>query len=115
MEIRSLRADDLEQAWELDRYAFRSAPEKRGSYLHWDPVRITGAFENGRLLATVGALAFGAASVYTGRRLRRFPRRRFARRRRRRIPPTAAARRRCRRRRFETPGRRRSRHSANRL
>ncbi len=52
MEIRSLHAEDLEQAWELDRYAFHSAPKKRDSYMHWDPARLTGAFENGRLLGS---------------------------------------------------------------
>ena len=59
MEIRSLREDELEQAWELDRYAFNTPARRRELFLRWDPSRLVGAFESGRLVALTGGLDFG--------------------------------------------------------
>jgi predicted acetyltransferase len=59
VEIRSLREDELEQAWELDRYAFNSPAAHRDLFLRWDPSRLVGAFEGGRLVALTGGLGFG--------------------------------------------------------
>lgn len=59
MVLRSLRPEDLEQAWELDRYAFNAPDERRRLFLRWDPARLVGAFEDGRLVAQAGAIGFG--------------------------------------------------------
>lgn len=60
MEIRALREDDLERAWELDRESFRVSPDQRERFLRLhDPARMVGAFDGGRLVAMVGAHAFG--------------------------------------------------------
>jgi predicted acetyltransferase len=59
VEIRSLREDELEQAWELDRYAFNAPARHRDVFLRWDPSRLVGAFESGRLVALTGGLDFG--------------------------------------------------------
>jgi predicted acetyltransferase len=59
VEIRSLRDGELEQAWELDRYAFNAPAEHRERFLRWDPARLVGAFDGGRLVAMTGVLGFG--------------------------------------------------------
>jgi predicted acetyltransferase len=59
MEIRSLRGDELEQAWELNHYAFNTSARHRELFLRWDPSRLVGAFESGRLVALTGGLDFG--------------------------------------------------------
>ncbi len=59
MEIRSLRPEDLEQAWELDRYSFNAPDEFRRLFLGWDPACLVGAFADGRLVAQAGAIGFG--------------------------------------------------------
>ncbi len=59
MEIRSLRAADMEQAWELDREAFNSPGDRKDHFLRWEPERLVGAFDAGRLVALSGALPFG--------------------------------------------------------
>ncbi len=59
MEIRSLRPEELEQAWELDRYSFNAPEENRQLFLRWDPARLMGAFADGRLVAQAGAIGFG--------------------------------------------------------
>ena len=59
MEIRSLREDELEQAWELDRYAFNTPARRRELFLRWDPSRLVGTFEGDRLVALTGGLDFG--------------------------------------------------------
>lgn len=60
MEIRTLRPDDLEQAWQLDRDSFHEPEGKRSTFLEWqDPARFVGAFDRGRLVAMSGVHAFG--------------------------------------------------------
>jgi len=60
MEIRSLRPDDLEQAWELDRESFHVPEENRSHFLAWqDPACFVGAFEGGRLVALSGVHELG--------------------------------------------------------
>ncbi len=59
MEIRSLRPEELEQAWELDRYSFNAPEKNRRRFLRWDPARLRGAFTDGRLVAMVGTFGFG--------------------------------------------------------
>ncbi|MDH3210914.1 MAG: GNAT family N-acetyltransferase [Myxococcales bacterium] len=70
MEIRSLREDELEQAWELDRYSFNAPAQHRDRFLRWDPSRLVGAFDGGRLVAMTGAHElgqfFGGRSVPMG-------------------------------------------------
>ncbi|MGH7336847.1 MAG: GNAT family N-acetyltransferase, partial [Myxococcota bacterium] len=51
MEIRSLRAPELEQAWELDRDAFHVKPAGREGFVRLDPARAIGTFEGERLIA----------------------------------------------------------------
>ncbi len=51
MEIRPLRASELERAWELDRDAFHVRSQQRESFLGRDPARAIAAFEGERLLA----------------------------------------------------------------
>ncbi len=65
MEIRALVQDDLEQAWALDREAFNSPLERKEHFLRWEPARLIGAFDGGRLVATSGA--FGFAQFFGGR------------------------------------------------
>jgi len=68
MEIRVLREEDLEQAWELDRVSFHVPAERREGFLRLHvPERTVGAFEAGRLVAMVGAHAFG--QYFGGRRV----------------------------------------------
>ena len=60
MEIRTLRASEIELAWKLGADAFHTAPEKREFFLrHVDPGRTMGAFDDARLVAMVAAIAFG--------------------------------------------------------
>lgn len=59
MEIRCLRVDDLEQAWALDQEAFNSSDERKQGFLRWEPARLIGAFDGGRLVAMSGAIGFG--------------------------------------------------------
>ncbi|MDJ0848124.1 MAG: GNAT family N-acetyltransferase [Myxococcota bacterium] len=59
MEIRALDRNDLEQAWDLDREAFNSPLERKEHFLRWEPERLIGAFDDGRLVATSGAFGFG--------------------------------------------------------
>ncbi len=60
MELRTLRKDDLEQAWELDRDAFHVPAEHRDRFLAFtDPERHLGFFDAGRLVALTGMHAFG--------------------------------------------------------
>ena len=60
MEIRSLRPDDLEQAWELDRDSFHVPLGNREDFLEWqDPSHFVGAFDGGRLVALSGVEDFG--------------------------------------------------------
>jgi predicted acetyltransferase len=66
MEIRTLRPDDLEQAWELDRESFHVPEENRSGFLAWqEPARLVGAFEGSRLVALAGVHEFG--QFYGGR------------------------------------------------
>jgi predicted acetyltransferase len=67
MEIRRLRASELEQAWQLDQDAFHSPDAQREGFLRWDPERLVGAFEGGRLVAMSGAIGFG--QFFGGRRV----------------------------------------------
>jgi predicted acetyltransferase len=70
MEIRALRASDLEPAWELDRDAFHIPAERREAMLRRDPERMTGAFDGGRLVAMTHthrmAQYFGGRAVPMG-------------------------------------------------
>ena len=60
MEIRTLRASELELAWELDADSFHVAPEKREAALRFsDPERFLGAFEGERLVGMTSAFPFG--------------------------------------------------------
>jgi predicted acetyltransferase len=59
VEIRALRQSELEQAWELDHYAFHTSPDRRELFMTWDPARLVGAFEGDRLVSMAGALPFG--------------------------------------------------------
>jgi predicted acetyltransferase len=59
VQIRALRPSELEQAWELDRDAFHVPVERREALLRRDPLRITGAFENARLVAMTHVYRFG--------------------------------------------------------
>jgi predicted acetyltransferase len=60
VEIRTLRKDDLEQAWELDRDSFHTPPERKQHFLRFaEPARWMGAFDGGRLVAATAAHAFG--------------------------------------------------------
>jgi predicted acetyltransferase len=60
VEIRTLRNDDLEQAWALDHDAFHVPAERKQHFLRFaDASRWVGAFENGRLVAANAAHAFG--------------------------------------------------------
>lgn len=60
MEIRTLRASELELAWELEADSFHAAPEKREAMLRFsDPARILGAFEGERLVGLTSAFGFG--------------------------------------------------------
>lgn len=55
MEIRTLRPDELEQAWRLDRESFHEPDANRERFLAWqDPERFVGAFEAGELVALSG-------------------------------------------------------------
>jgi len=60
MEIRALRASELDAAWELDADSFNVAPERRGRWMRFsDPERMVGAFEAGRLVGLTAVLPFG--------------------------------------------------------
>jgi predicted acetyltransferase len=60
MEPRTLRADELEQAFALDADAFHVPAERREWFLrHADPARLHGLFDGGRLVALTGVLPFG--------------------------------------------------------
>jgi predicted acetyltransferase len=65
VEIRALRASELEQAWELDRDAFHLPPERRDALLRRDPARTTGAFDGARLVAMTHT--HGMAQYFGGR------------------------------------------------
>ena len=67
MEVRRLRADELEQAWRLDQESFHSPDAQRDAFLRWDPERLVGAFDGSRLVALAGAIAFG--QFFGGRRV----------------------------------------------
>lgn len=67
MEIRRLRASDMEQAWELDREGFHSPASRREGFLRWDPERLVGAFDGERLVALTGAIGMG--QFFGGRRV----------------------------------------------
>jgi predicted acetyltransferase len=70
MEIRVLRASELEQAWELDRDAFHVPGERREALLRRDPARMLGAFDGARLVAMTHTHAmaqyFGGRAVPMG-------------------------------------------------
>lgn len=60
MDLRTLRPEDGEQAWQLDRDAFRSPADARERYLRWfQPERMLGIFDGPRLVAMTGVHAFG--------------------------------------------------------
>ncbi|MGH0028373.1 MAG: GNAT family N-acetyltransferase [Myxococcota bacterium] len=60
MQIRTLRASDLDRAFDLDADAFHVDEGRRESWKRFtDPARFVGAFEGERLLAMTGALGFG--------------------------------------------------------
>jgi predicted acetyltransferase len=59
MEVRRLRADELEQAWELDQESFHSPDGRREGFMRWDAERLVGAFDGERLVAISGAIGFG--------------------------------------------------------
>lgn len=66
MEIRALRPSELEQAWELDRDAFNLPDFRRALFEHtFDPARVIGAVEKGRLCAMAGT--YGMAQYFGGR------------------------------------------------
>src|SRR5262245_49329028 len=58
-EIRTLRPEDLEAAWELDREAFHRPPERREHFLRLDPEGFVGAFAGVRLVGIAGAHRMG--------------------------------------------------------
>jgi predicted acetyltransferase len=58
-EIRPLRREELEPAWELDRDAFHVPQARRELFLRFDPAQILGAFEGGRLVGIAGAHRMG--------------------------------------------------------
>jgi predicted acetyltransferase len=71
MELRALREEDLERAWELSRDAFHAPLDYReGFFRVTDPTRFVGAFDGDRLVALAGAHGlgqyFGARSVPMG-------------------------------------------------
>jgi predicted acetyltransferase len=70
MEIRPLRASEMEQAVALDREAFHTPPERSASFAAGDPEAILGAFDAGRLVGIGGAYrmaqVFGGRAVPTG-------------------------------------------------
>ena len=53
--LRSLERGELEQAWALDRDAFRTPEERRERFLGLDPARFVGAFDGERLVGVVAA------------------------------------------------------------
>ncbi len=60
MQIRTLRDSELDAAFDLDADAFHQGEEKRTPFLRFfDPARVVGAFEAGRLIAMSSALGFG--------------------------------------------------------
>jgi len=60
MEIRALRDGDLEQAWELDRDAFHTPPERKAFFLRFaDASRWIGAFDADRLVGATSSHSFG--------------------------------------------------------
>ena len=60
MEIRALRASELDAAFDLDADAFHQGEDKRAQFVrYFDPSRIVGAFEADRLIAMSSALEFG--------------------------------------------------------
>lgn len=67
MEVRRLRADELEQAWQLDQESFHTPDDRRDGFMRWDPERLVGAFDGERLVAMTGAIAFG--QFFGGRRV----------------------------------------------
>ena len=58
-EIRPLEPGELEAAWELDRDAFRTPPERRGFFLRHDPAEVLGAFLGRRLVGIAGVRRMG--------------------------------------------------------
>jgi predicted acetyltransferase len=68
--LRTLRAGELEEAWELDRECFHTPVERREAFLGLEPERILGAYERGRLVGMVGVHAmrqvFGGRAVPMG-------------------------------------------------
>jgi hypothetical protein len=44
MEIRILRKNELEEARELNRYAFNTSARHREPFLRWDPSRLVGSW-----------------------------------------------------------------------
>ena len=66
MEIRTLRASELDRAFDLDADAFHAPEERRELWrTRMDPARIVGAFQGDRLLAMTNVLEFGQ---YFGKR-----------------------------------------------
>jgi predicted acetyltransferase len=65
VEIRALRASEMERAWELDRDAFHVPEERREGMLRRDPTRMVGAFDGARLVAM--AHAHGMEQFFGGR------------------------------------------------
>jgi predicted acetyltransferase len=60
MEIRTLRASELDRAFDLDADAFHQAEDKRELWRRFvDPARLVGAFEGERLLAMTHVWEFG--------------------------------------------------------
>lgn len=60
MELRTLRDEDLEQAWELDADSFHEPEERKQRFLRWsEPARLIGLFDDGRLVALTAAHPFG--------------------------------------------------------
>lgn len=68
MELRTLRDQDAEKAWELDRVAFHGSEENRERYLRWfRPNRCHGIFDGDRLVALGAVWDFG--QFFGGRRV----------------------------------------------
>jgi predicted acetyltransferase len=66
MEIRALRQSEREQAWELDRDAFHIPDPRRELFERtFDPARMVGAVDGGRLCAMAGT--YGMAQYFGGR------------------------------------------------
>ncbi len=63
LDQRPLEEADLDQMWEIEREAFNVEPSHQEHWRKWEraigPERIEGLFEDGRLVAMAGVLAFG--------------------------------------------------------